>query len=143
MFNEMDLSGRQPVLDHGGSMHLDIFPKKEPFSLSHGWPLLPENLHELAEGLYNVVVIQCGPPWHIVGPEECQYNLLGSAGLDLGIDGARLAHWQKLFRLLLCLRCVERHSRLIHRDNIVHHCQRLLLPKSTGRSAPSPVSAPN
>jgi hypothetical protein len=42
-------------------------------------------------------------------------------------DGARLALLQPLFWLVLCRRCMERHSRLIHSDNVVQHCHRLLL----------------
>jgi hypothetical protein len=47
-----------------------------------------------------------------LGIKECRDHLLGPAVLGLGIDRARLALWQPLLRLLLCLRCVERKADL-------------------------------
>ncbi len=100
-FNDLDLSGHQTVLDHDGGVDWGTIPMEKPFSLSHDWPLLPENLHQLVQG-FDVVGIHCGSPGHIVGVvyphgiEECQHHLLGLAGLDLGLDGARLALWQPL-----------------------------------------------
>jgi hypothetical protein len=65
-FNDLDLSGRQTVLDHDGGVDWGTIPMEKPFSLSHDWPLLPENLHQLVQG-FDVVGIHCGSPGHIVG----------------------------------------------------------------------------
>jgi hypothetical protein len=80
-------------MDHGGGVDRGIGPIKKPLSLSHYWPLLPENLHQLAQGFHDVVGIHCGPLGHIIGVddpfgiEKCQHHLLGPAGLDLGMMG--------------------------------------------------------
>ncbi len=48
-------------------------------------------------------------PWivagvdYLLGIKESQGHLLSLAGLGLGLDGARLALWQPLLRLLLSL----------------------------------------
>jgi hypothetical protein len=62
MINHLDLSGGQPIPDHGGSVDRDIVPMDKPLSLGHYWPLLSENLHELAQGFHDVVGIHRVPP---------------------------------------------------------------------------------
>jgi hypothetical protein len=67
MFNYLDLSSHQLVLDHSDSGHWGIDPVQEPFSFGHDLPLLPSNLHELAQSLQDVVVFHRGTPRHLVG----------------------------------------------------------------------------
>ena len=77
------------------------------------------------EGSHDVVCFHRGPPGHQVGVYqplaivEGQHHLLYPRGLGLALYCARIPLFNQLLGLLLGLRCVVCHGRLVHGDNLV------------------------
>ncbi len=122
-----DLSGSQPILDDGGGVDRSVIPMEEPLLLDHQGPLLPQMLHEAAQGLDDVIRVDGFAPGYDVGVdeplrvEEGQNHLLRAAGLNLGLYGARLAFFYPLFGLFFRERGVVGHRRFVHGHNVVQN----------------------
>ncbi len=128
---DLDVVGDEPILDDGGSVDRGIVPMKKLGLLSHHRPLLLEMPHEDVEDLHNVRGVDGGHPRddmsidEALAVEEGEQQLFASASLDLCLDWARQSLLDPLLGLLLALRHVVAHHRLVHRDNRVQHGERV------------------
>ena len=95
-------------------------------------PLLLHPLQKHFEGADDVFGVDSGPPGHHIGVDEgipvveVKHHPLDHAGLSLAPYGPRGPLFDPLLRLLLCLRGVVEHGRLVHSDNFVQ--EGILLP---------------
>jgi hypothetical protein len=105
MFDEPEVLGGHPIFHSGGSVDRSIIPMEKPPSGGHIQSLLLENQQEPAQGLHNVVRVECLALGHIVCIDEPlvvekrKDHLFAPSGMDLGFDRSRLAF------LVHCLDC--------------------------------------
>jgi hypothetical protein len=127
VLQQLDVVGGQPRFDDGSGVDGRIIPVEKPLLGYHLWPLLPQVLHEGAQGLHDVIGIDHGTPGHNVGIDQAlvvkkrQQHLFCSAGVNPCLYGPRLTLLYPLFRLLFCLRCVIGHHGLVHGYDAVQH----------------------
>ncbi len=123
--------GDETILDDGGGVDRSDVPMEKPRLLSHHRPLLLEMPHEDVEDLHDVRAVDGGAPgddMHIdkaLAVEEGEQHLFALASLDLCLDWARQSLLDPLLGLLLALRRVVIHHRLIHLHNRVLHGKRV------------------
>jgi hypothetical protein len=70
VLDHLDLPGHHQVNHCSGGVHWGIVPMEPPASSCYHRPILLENLHELAQGIFDVVGVHCVPPGYVIGVNE-------------------------------------------------------------------------